>query len=120
MKSPHGLTPTHLQLLRAIASEHESNLLKIRTNLTWDVERFATTLHSLESLNLIVRVAFKASCTEMGLRTLIHDQQSAIKKDFHLPRTSNYLDEIKLPPLSVTEPWLPNMGNFRRATRNKT
>ena len=109
MKSPHGLTPTQFQLLRAIASEHESNLLKIRTNLTWDVERFATSLHSLEGLNLIVRVAFKASCTEM-----------AIKKDFHVPGTSNYLDEIKLPMLSVTEPWLPNIENFRRATGNKT
>jgi hypothetical protein len=95
-------------------------LLKIRTSLSWDVERFATTLHALENLNFIVRVDYKASCTDLGLKTLSLNVQSMAKNSVHKSGAPSYLDEVKLPSLSVTEPWLPNREKFLRATGNRT
>lgn len=101
-----------LQLLQLIGTQGATNLLKARTKLSWDLERFAVSLHSLETAGFISRDGFKASCTAKGISELGTFNQgkslNSVSDDVH--RT--YIDEVKVPRLPTNELWLPNLENF--------
>jgi len=109
------LNRAQLQLLQLIGANPATNLLKARTRLSWDIEKFAVALHGLETAGLILRAGFKASSTAAGAEVLgTRAQISPLRKP--LSSTSlSYLEEVSIAPLSLSEPWLPNFEKFSHA-----
>lgn len=109
------LNPAQLQLLLLIGANPDTNLLKARTRLSWDVEKFAVALHSLETAGLIRRSGFKASSTPAGAEVFRTRAQIAPLRKPLSSASPSYLEEVRVAPLSLSEPWLPNFERFSRA-----
>jgi hypothetical protein len=111
MTRPVKLNSAQIELLQSISSKNDTNLLKLRNKLSWDLEKFSVTLHTLEVAKLIIRDGFKASATMEGLK-VIGARFQVSSGSVPDGEQVSYVDEVSVPPLSLSEPWLPNLENF--------
>lgn len=106
---------SQLQMLQEIEGNKSVSLLKLRSKLSWDLEKYANALHGLEQLGLIQRDGLKASCTEAGLKQLQQFKQGKRENIRVAEQTSSYVDEVAAYQLPVNELWMPNLESFLRA-----